>query len=71
MTSARFRAMSRASFSRRGLSPTTVCQKTLMPRPARASDSSWALVLAMLPRSSSVPTAMISAVCDMVNPSLR
>ena len=25
----------------------------------------WALVLAMLPRSSSVPTAMSSAVCDM------
>ena len=63
--SARRRAMSSASRSRWGLSPTTVCQKTLMPRAESAWEMVWALVLAMLPRSSSVPTAMSSAVCDM------
>ena len=62
---ARRRATDTAWASRSGLSPTTVCQNTLTPRPDRLWDNTWALVLAMFPKSSSVPTAMISAVWDI------
>ena len=50
-----------------GCPPTTVCQNTLTPTADSAREISLALVLVIFPRSSSVPTAMISAVCDITD----
>ena len=68
MMSARLRAISRASARRSGLSPTTVWLWTVIPRALRPWEIICASVLAMLPRSNSVPTAINSAVWDIVTP---